>query len=53
MDYGFTVQYSDSVHNVCTLNMAAWGSPSSWNGGLPVAISMIVQPKDQMSAGAP
>ena len=36
-----------------TLNMAAWGSPSSWKGGLPVAISMMVQPRDQMSAGAP
>lgn len=36
-----------------TLNMAACGSPSSWNGGLLVAISMMVQPKDQISAGAP
>lgn len=33
--------------------MAACGSPSSWNGGFPVAISMIVHPRDQMSAGAP
>lgn len=38
---------------VPTLNMAACGSPSSWNGGLPVAISMMVHPRDQMSAGAP
>ncbi|KYN05414.1 hypothetical protein ALC62_03699 [Cyphomyrmex costatus] len=28
----------------------ACGEPSSMNGGLPVAISTIVQPKDQMSA---
>ena len=33
-----------------TLNMAASGEPSSINGGLPVAISTIVQPNDQMSA---
>lgn len=36
-----------------TLNIAACGSPSSWNGGLLVAISMMVQPRDQISAGAP
>lgn len=33
--------------------MAACGSPSSWKGGFPVAISMMVHPRDQMSAGAP
>ena len=33
-----------------TLKTAAWGEPNSMNGGLPVAISTIVQPRDQMSA---
>ena len=33
--------------------MAASGDPSSMNGGFPVAISTMVQPSDQMSAGAP
>lgn len=41
------------VLSLCTLNMAAWGLPSSWNGVLPVAISMMVHPRDQMSAGFP
>ncbi len=36
-----------------TLNMAASGEPSSMKGGFPVAISTMVQPSDQMSAGAP
>ena len=30
--------------------MAASADPSSMKGGLPVAISTIVQPRDQMSA---
>lgn len=33
--------------------MAAWGFPSSWKGGFPVAISMMVQPRAQISAGLP
>lgn len=36
-----------------TLNTAACGDPSSMKGGLLVAISTTVHPKDQMSAGAP
>lgn len=45
---------SNLNHPTClTLNITACGSPSSWNGGLLVAISMMVQPRDQISAGAP
>lgn len=41
------------VLNIPTLNIAACGEPSSTNGGRPVAISTIVHPKLQISAGAP
>lgn len=33
-----------------TLKTAACGDPNSINGGLPVAISTMVQPRDQISA---
>ena len=36
--------------NLPTWKMAAMGLPSSTNGGLAVAISMTVQPRDHMSA---
>ena len=41
---------SNSIYFNFTLNTAAWGEPNSINGGLPVAISTIVQPRDQISA---
>lgn len=53
LSYIWKFSNSKAKKALFTLNIAAWGSPSSWNGGLPVAISIMVQPRDQMSAGAP
>ena len=51
-DFQFT--FKNMFHmNKLALNIAASGEPSSMKGGFPVAISTMVQPSDQISAGAP
>lgn len=46
----YTEKSGFRIKQLITLNTAACGEPSSMKGGLPVAISTIVHPNDQISA---